>query len=527
MLACRPVRRPPTRAAASARGQRAAPRYCDRPRASRTPRSSCDARLCALCSACGSCRWPAARAEAGARRPRRGTTSATVAALTPDATPYIAMARAIVEHRGRAAVAAPPPAPGRRVFLAAWAGAPGAGGATGTPVVTSANAATLADAVAAAADAMAAKGTDASHARLELDVATAVDGMSLDEDVEVPLASVGLEGVLRPPRRRQGRRRSSGRDCRARDVQRRVAGEARPPEDTARARRPRRHRRPGPRLDARLPLPGRGSRGVGRRRPRARRDARNGRPPRRGDARRAPGRRPQRRRLPVAHHERPGTIRVPLPSGRRSRRRVVRVAPARRRDVRAARGLRGVRHAALPPEGRASARATSRRTSSTTRRDRASTSSTPTTRSSRRSAARASRSWRSPRTRRSRASAASSRPCAPSRARSSASSIRMGTFARTPTSRTKLGEEAKARAGLLPGRGGAGPAPALRGRPAARRISTRRAGRPTGSCTSATSTSPRTIRSTTTGSRTCSTTSTGSCTTTPTSSTRTRSRAPS
>jgi hypothetical protein len=100
------------------------------------------------------------------------------------------MARAIVEHRGRTTAAAPSPAPGRRVFLAVWSGS-GRG-----PAVTTGNAPSLAEAVAAAAEAMAAKGIDASHARLELDVATAVDGMSLDEDLEVPLASVGLDGVL-------------------------------------------------------------------------------------------------------------------------------------------------------------------------------------------------------------------------------------------------------------------------------------------------------------------------------------------
>ncbi len=109
-----------------------------------------------------------------------------------DATPYLVMARAIVDHRGRVAVPAPPPAPGRRVFLAAWP----AGASPSAAVVTTGNAASLADAVAAAADAMAAKGTDPAHARLELDVATGVDGMALDEDIEVPLASVGLEGVF-------------------------------------------------------------------------------------------------------------------------------------------------------------------------------------------------------------------------------------------------------------------------------------------------------------------------------------------
>ena len=113
-----------------------------------------------------------------------------------DAAPELAMARAILDHRGRAAVAAPPAGPGRRVFLAAWPGSPGASGGPASPVVTSANAATLPDAVAAAAEALAAKGVDASHARLELDVPTGVDGMSLDEDLEVPLSSVGLEGVF-------------------------------------------------------------------------------------------------------------------------------------------------------------------------------------------------------------------------------------------------------------------------------------------------------------------------------------------
>jgi hypothetical protein len=111
-----------------------------------------------------------------------------------DATPYLAMARAIALHRGRGAVPAPPPGPGRRVFLAAWPGSASPAGIL--PVVTSANGASLADAVAAAADALAAKGVDASRARLELDVPTGVDGMSLDEDVEVPLSSVGLDGVL-------------------------------------------------------------------------------------------------------------------------------------------------------------------------------------------------------------------------------------------------------------------------------------------------------------------------------------------
>jgi hypothetical protein len=112
-----------------------------------------------------------------------------------DALGYLTMARAILEHRGRATAPAPATGPGRRVFLAVWP-APGSGSSPGTPAVSTANAPTLADAVAAAADAMVAKGYDATHARVELDVATSVDGMTLDEDLEVPVASIGLEGVL-------------------------------------------------------------------------------------------------------------------------------------------------------------------------------------------------------------------------------------------------------------------------------------------------------------------------------------------
>jgi hypothetical protein len=111
------------------------------------------------------------------------------------------MARAILDHRGRAAVPAPPAAPGRRVFLALWPVAPaGAGSVRGAvvPFVTTANAASLADAVAAAADTLATAqpSADVAQARLELDVATGVDSMTLDEDLEVPVASVGLDGLF-------------------------------------------------------------------------------------------------------------------------------------------------------------------------------------------------------------------------------------------------------------------------------------------------------------------------------------------
>jgi hypothetical protein len=115
-----------------------------------------------------------------------GDTSASA----PDAAPYLAMARAIIERRGRAAVASPSQAPGRRVFLAFWADAGGV-----APHVATANGATLADAVAAAADEIAAKTQDGGG-RLELDVASSVAGATLGEDPEVPLVAVGLEGFL-------------------------------------------------------------------------------------------------------------------------------------------------------------------------------------------------------------------------------------------------------------------------------------------------------------------------------------------
>jgi hypothetical protein len=181
VLACRPVRRPPTRAGASVVGNATTMAAFVRGRGG----ALALAVLFALSAGC-------TRGRGGAP-PEAGRDFGNLGGGAVDATPYLAMARAIVEHRGRATAPNPPAAPGRRVFLAVW---PGSSGPGGPPIVTTANAASLADAVAAAADAVAAKGTDATHARLELDVPTAVDGMSLDEDVEVPIASVGLEGVL-------------------------------------------------------------------------------------------------------------------------------------------------------------------------------------------------------------------------------------------------------------------------------------------------------------------------------------------
>jgi hypothetical protein len=102
------------------------------------------------------------------------------------------MARAILEHKGRAAVPAPPAEPGRRVMLAYYpVGA--------EPLVATSTGSTLADAVAMAADALAAKLGDAGDVgagRLELDVPTSLTVADVTQDEPLPLASIGLEGVL-------------------------------------------------------------------------------------------------------------------------------------------------------------------------------------------------------------------------------------------------------------------------------------------------------------------------------------------
>ena len=78
------------------------------------------------------------------------------AAPPPDAAQaasYLAMARAIVEHKGRTGAPAPPPGTGRRILLAYYH--PGV-----DPLVTTSSGATLADAVAAAAEALAGSAGD-------------------------------------------------------------------------------------------------------------------------------------------------------------------------------------------------------------------------------------------------------------------------------------------------------------------------------------------------------------------------------
>jgi hypothetical protein len=130
--------------------------------------------------------------------PEAGKDFGDVAAPAPGATdmgPYLAMARAIVEHPG-----APPPrpalptSPGRRVALAFWPAHHGSAG--GEAVVASATGASLADAVAAAATALGPGAREPASGRLEIDVATGIDAVAIDRDPEVALPSVGLEGVF-------------------------------------------------------------------------------------------------------------------------------------------------------------------------------------------------------------------------------------------------------------------------------------------------------------------------------------------
>jgi hypothetical protein len=120
-----------------------------------------------------------------------------------DPAPYLALARAIVGNHDPPPPPPSPPAPGRRVMLVLWGSGP-------KPAVASAAGATLADAVTAAAHAIASRAPPPAAAsavaaavpvawRLELDIANDVgglDGAAVDRDLEVDLPSVGLEGVL-------------------------------------------------------------------------------------------------------------------------------------------------------------------------------------------------------------------------------------------------------------------------------------------------------------------------------------------
>jgi hypothetical protein len=104
----------------------------------------------------------------------------------PDATPYLALARSILQGTE---APAPPAAAGRRVMLAFHRG-------DGEAVVATATGPALGDAVASAARQLATHVKDATKGRLELDVVTGVSGADVDQDEEVPLVSAGLEGFL-------------------------------------------------------------------------------------------------------------------------------------------------------------------------------------------------------------------------------------------------------------------------------------------------------------------------------------------
>jgi hypothetical protein len=113
-----------------------------------------------------------------------------------DVQAYLALARAIVEKKPESmwpvlpGLHAPPEPRGRRVMLALWQ--------HGEASVATAKGPTLADAVASAAALLATRATVTidARARLELDIPTGLDAANLDEDIEVPAASIGLEGVL-------------------------------------------------------------------------------------------------------------------------------------------------------------------------------------------------------------------------------------------------------------------------------------------------------------------------------------------
>ena len=143
------------------------------------------------------------------RSPQASRDFGDFAAPPPDllqAASYLAMTRAIVLHRkdGTPAVTppAPPaplqvlpplrPAPGRRVLLAYYH--------PGSEVrVATSGGATLADAVASAAGLLAARlgeARDVAGGRFELDLPTGLAEANLEEDEELPRASIGLEGVL-------------------------------------------------------------------------------------------------------------------------------------------------------------------------------------------------------------------------------------------------------------------------------------------------------------------------------------------
>ena len=127
-------------------------------------------------------------ARCGAPRADARADFGDTAVLPADARPYLNLARAIVEHRDRAAAPEPPPAAGGRVFLALW-------NAPSAPLVATAKGASLADAVAAAAEAVAGRAAAEPQGRVESDVARAPEAASLESE-PAALSAIGLYGYL-------------------------------------------------------------------------------------------------------------------------------------------------------------------------------------------------------------------------------------------------------------------------------------------------------------------------------------------
>jgi hypothetical protein len=105
-----------------------------------------------------------------------------------DARAYLAEARAIVTGKGRGSAPPPPVSPGRRVALGWWR--------AGEAMVATATGPTLADAVAHAAESLAARAAGDVAGRLELDVVTVLEGARFDGPVDAPASTLGLEGFL-------------------------------------------------------------------------------------------------------------------------------------------------------------------------------------------------------------------------------------------------------------------------------------------------------------------------------------------
>ncbi len=166
------------------------------PRTSRSPRPIASRASAVLAVLVVSAATPLAACTCGRSGPppEAGRDFGEVGAPGVDSSPYLGLARALFDGKPAPAVER---APGRRVFLALWPAA-----ADGLPIAATGNGATLEDSVAAAARGLAAKAAalrasgPLADARIELDIVTEVTGADATEDAVVPLALVGMEGVL-------------------------------------------------------------------------------------------------------------------------------------------------------------------------------------------------------------------------------------------------------------------------------------------------------------------------------------------